>query len=153
MSAPDFAPGALGDARRALYSKLVPLLASEGEGRVQPYDDAYPTTPCITIGSPRLGTRSVGSPAANVTTATFPVNIRVDGSKLAQLQKLDELVIAVWRAGGSLGGRLNRPLASTPSSSDITGGGTSSTRTQTVDVEIGIDPIAWCPPAPEEGQP
>lgn len=145
----DWPAGALARARRALYTALVPLL---DEGRVQPYDDAFPTTPCIAIGSPRLGTRSVGNPAATVTTATFPVIIRVDGSKLAQLQRLDELVIAVWSAGGSLGGRLNRPISSVPSSSDVAGTGTSTTRTQTVDIEIGVDPISWCPSAPEQEQ-
>lgn len=140
---------ALEQARMALHGQLVPLL---DEGRVQPYSDALPVTPCITIGAPRLGYRSVGSPSASVTVATFPVTIRVDGSKLAQLVKLDELAIAVWRIGGSLG-RLSRPVGSSPSSSDAVGSGTPSTQTHTIDVEIGIDPIAWCPPAPEQEQP
>lgn len=146
VTAAEIAEGGVGRARRALYLGLRPLLASEGDDRVQPYDDGIPPVPGITIGKPRLSRRSVGD--ADVTTATFPVVIRVDGSKRAQLIKLDELIDKVWKAGNGLG-RLSRSVSSSPSTTDAVGSGTSSTQTQTVDVEIGVDPITWCPSVPE----
>lgn len=146
---PEIDTGAVGQARRALFSKLAPLL---DEGRVQPYPDSVPSAPSIVIGSPRLSTRSVGNPAATVTVATFPVVIRFDGAKREALKQLDGLIAKVWRIGGDLG-RLSRSIASSPSTSDAVGSGTPTIQTQTIDIEIGVEPIAWCPPAPEQEQP
>src|SRR5690606_37390713 len=127
VSGPEFGKGAIGRARCALYEALVPLL---DEGRVQPYDDAVPTTPCITIGKARLGYRSI-SQSSQATVATFPVVIRVDGSKLAALRQLDELAAEVWTRGNRLN-RVARSVSSNPSTSDAVGSGTSSTQTHTV---------------------
>lgn len=84
------------DIRTELFDAL--RAATVTPWRVSKYPPAQPVAPTVWLGMSELAAATAGNPGVSVVVIRFPVTITANGDDARQVEKLDDVMGAMWDA-------------------------------------------------------